>query len=146
MCRGNRPVAEVGTQRWGLVQTTLTQHSQNHEMDYIISQQTTVKLGIESKAIHSILNISSPRQNLACTDISKLPIGIKWGHLDGEDLSWEQEWRMTYLWFLKSHHTSDVWLESNMFKNRSKYMQWLLWVKPSVGCYALETICLTLRI
>lgn len=45
-----------------------------------------MKLGIESKAIHSILNISSPRQNLACTDISKLPIGIKWGHPDGEDL------------------------------------------------------------
>ena len=87
MCRENRPVAEVGTQRLVLVQTTLTQQNQNHEKDCLISQQTTVKLGIESKAIHSILNISFPRQNLACTDISKLPIRIKWGHLDGEDLS-----------------------------------------------------------
>ena len=68
-------------------QTTLIQENQNHEKEYIISQQTTVKLGIESKAIHNILNISFPRQNLACTDISKLPLGIKWGHLDGEDLS-----------------------------------------------------------
>ena len=65
----------------------LNTQNKNHEKEYIISQQTTVKLGIESKAVHNILNISFPWQNLACTDISKLPLGIKWGHLDGEDLS-----------------------------------------------------------